>query len=200
LTDETSCGDGGDGGGDDNANSNSEKYKNDLYRSSHQIFYKQQLFQQNQQHHQYQNMAINPYLNRPKISPPPPQTQQQQPLQVINPTDSEFMLIDSSNTITTTNTNNNNNNLNLLYEAKPLNSNTNMTMWTSLNSSVIERDQMIDRLSAAIANLTNSSSSTTNTTTNTPTMTTSVATATTNKTSDDATNTNMNEIRQISCV
>lgn len=97
---------------------NLENYKNDLYRSSHQIIYKQQLFQQQQQQ---QQGACCPKPKLPSI------TGDDKP------------------------------NLGLLYEARPFNV---TSMWTSANSGVslatVERDQMIERLNAAIANLNNS--------------------------------------------
>ena len=97
---------------------NLENYKNDLYRSSHQIIYKQQLFQQQQQQQQ------GAYCPKPKLASI---TGDEKP------------------------------NLGLLYEARPFNV---TSMWTSANSAVslatVERDQMIERLNAAIANLNNS--------------------------------------------
>lgn len=99
-----------------------ENYKNDLYRSSHQIIYKQQLFQQQQG------------ASSLKAKLPMPPSTSIVGEEIAKP------------------------NLGLLYEARPLN----VGMWASSNSAMsgslaaVERDQMIDRLSAAIANLNNS--------------------------------------------
>lgn len=125
---------------------NLETYKNDLYRSSHQIIYKQ--FQQQQNHHGGSKNLV----------------------------DVDAMIKPS---------------LGLLYEAKPLNV---AAMWTSANSSnslaAVERDQMIDRLSAAIANLNHSMSSSN---VKTSSVVESDSSSATNEQS-------ASEVRQISCV
>lgn len=85
-------------------------------------------------------------------------------------------------------------NLGLLYEARPLN----VGMWASSNSALsgslaaVERDQMIDRLSAAIANLNNSMCNNNNLKTNEQEN---------EKVSDSNEQKNLGgDVRQISCV
>lgn len=149
---------------------NLESYKNDLYRSSHQIIYKQQLFQQGAA-----NSLQKPHLKTSSTG-------------VVLPSTS---LLDSGGVKAS---------LGLLYEAKPLN----MAMWTSANSAITsslaaaERDQMIDRLSAAIANLNNSICS--NTVKSSEHDEHSEDGTSSTSTSNNRNTNKQNEVRQISCV